>query len=81
MRSQKRQQIFIQAPTGIGKTMSAIFPAVRAVGQGKGETVFYLTARTITRTVAEDAFSILRGKGLHFKVYYDHSKRKNVLLR
>ena len=53
---QKKQQIFVQAPTGIGKTMSAVFPAVRAVvGQGKGETVFYLTARTITRTVAQDA--------------------------
>ena len=51
----EEEQIFIQAPTGIGKTMSAIFPAVRAVGQGKGEKVFYLTARTITRTVAEDA--------------------------
>ena len=69
-------QIFIQAPTGIGKTMSAIFPAVRAVGQGKGETVFYLTARTITRTVAEDAFSILRGKGLHFKSITITAKEK-----
>ncbi|MDO5136114.1 MAG: ATP-dependent DNA helicase [Eubacteriales bacterium] len=63
-----RKQIFIQAPTGIGKTMSAIFPAVRAVGEGKGETVFYLTAKTITRTVAEEAFSILKQKGLRFQV-------------
>lgn len=63
----KKEQIFVQAPTGVGKTMSAVFPAVRAVGEGKGETIFYLTARTITRTVAQDAFSILREKGLHFQ--------------
>lgn len=31
------RQIFIQAPTGVGKTMSTIFPAVRAVGEGKGD--------------------------------------------
>ena len=47
--------------------MSTIFPAVRAVGEGKGETVFYLTAKTITRTVAEEAFEILRNRGLKFK--------------
>ena len=43
------RQIFIQAPTGVGKTMSTIFPAVRAVGAGLGENIFYLTAKTITR--------------------------------
>ena len=64
----KKEQIFIQAPTGVGKTMSAVFPAVRAIGQGMAETVFYLTARTITRTVAQDAFEILRDRGLLFKV-------------
>ena len=63
----EKKQIFIQAPTGVGKTMSTIFPAVRAVGEGKGETVFYLTAKTITRTVAEEAFEILRSRGLKFK--------------
>ena len=57
------RQIFIQAPTGVGKTMSTIFPAVRAVGEGKGETIFYLTAKTITRTVAQEALEVLREKG------------------
>ena len=50
------KQLFIQAPTGIGKTMAALFPAVRAVGEGYGDKIFYLTAKTITRTVAEEAF-------------------------
>ena len=71
----EKKQIFIQAPTGVGKTMSTIFPSVRAVGEGKGETVFYLTAKTITRTVAEEAFEILRSKGLKFKVCNHYCKR------
>ena len=70
------KQIFIQAPTGVGKTMSTIFPAVRAVGEGKGETVFYLTAKTITRTVAEEAYGILQEKGLWFKVLTLTAKEK-----
>ena len=36
-----KKQIFVQAPTGVGKTMSSVFPAVRAVGEGKGEMIFY----------------------------------------
>ena len=63
----KGRQLFIQAPTGIGKTMAAIFPTVRAVGEGYGDKIFYLTAKTITRTVAEEAFAILKGKGLSYK--------------
>ena len=70
------RQIFIQAPTGVGKTMSTIFPAVRAVGAGLGENIFYLTAKTITRTVAEEAFSILKAHGLKFKVITITAKEK-----
>ena len=72
--------LFVQAPTGVGKTMSAVFPAVRAIGEGKGETLFYLTAKTITRTVAEEAFRILREKGLKFKVTSITAKEKLCFL-
>ncbi len=61
---QRGKPLFIQAPTGIGKTMSVLFPAVKAVGEGLGDKVFYLTAKTITRTVAEEAMEILRENGL-----------------
>lgn len=61
---EQKRKLFIQAPTGIGKTMSVLFPAVMAVGEGLGDKIFYLTAKTITRTVAEEAMEILRGKGL-----------------
>ena len=70
------RQIFVQASTGVGKTMSTIFPAVRAVGAGLGENIFYLTAKTITRTVAEEAFSILKEHGLKFKVITITAKEK-----
>lgn len=70
------KQLFVQAPTGVGKTMSTIFPAVRAIGEGKGENIFYLTAKTITRTVAEEAFSILKNHGLLFKVITITAKEK-----
>lgn len=72
----RKKELFIQAPTGIGKTMSAVFPAVRAVGEGHGDKIFYLTAKTITRTVAEEAFHILRDGGLKYKVITLTAKEK-----
>lgn len=72
----KGRQLFIQAPTGIGKTMASLFPAVRAVGEGYGDKIFYLTAKTITRTVAEEAFFILKQKGLSYKTLSITAKEK-----
>lgn len=79
MRTEK--QLFIQAPTGIGKTMAAIFPAVRAVGEGHGDKIFYLTAKTITRTVAEEAFSILKERDCLIKLSVLRQKRSCVCVR
>lgn len=53
-------RLFCQAPTGIGKTMSALFPALRSMGEGRGEKLFYLTARNTTQAAAEDALARLR---------------------
>ncbi len=64
----RKKKLFIQAPTGVGKTMAAVFPAVKAIGEELGDKIFYLTAKTITRTVAEQAFSLLKEQGLKFKV-------------
>ena len=72
----RKKRLFIQAPTGIGKTLSTIFPAVQAMGAGKASKVFYLTAKTITRTVAEEAFRILRSRGLVFTVVTITAKEK-----
>ena len=56
--------LFAQAPTGIGKTISTMFPAVKSLGEDRGERVVYLTAKTITRTVAEEAVNRLKDNGL-----------------
>ncbi len=64
----KRDSVFIQAPTGIGKTISAMYPSIRKLGEAAIDKIFYLTARTITRTVAEDTISVLeKQQGLYMK--------------
>ncbi len=73
------KNLFIQAPTGTGKTISTVFPAVRAVGEEFGEKIFYLTAKTITRTVAREAFDLLRERGYRGSVLTITAKEKLCL--
>ena len=62
------RKLFLEAPTGTGKTITTVFPTIKAIGEGKADRMFYLTAKTITRTVAEDAVELLRTTGgLKFK--------------
>ena len=72
----RRKKLFIQAPTGVGKTISTVFPAVKAVGERLGDKIFYLTAKTITRTVAEQAFRTMKDQGLSMKVITLTAKEK-----
>ena len=58
--------LFVQAPTGIGKTVSAIFPAIKAMGEDMSSKMFYLTGKTTTQIIAEETFQIMRDKGLKF---------------
>lgn len=71
-----KRKLFLEAPTGVGKTITTIFPAIKAIGVGKAERLFYLTAKTITRTVASDAFSLLRERGLKFRSVVITAKEK-----
>jgi DNA excision repair protein ERCC-2 len=59
--------LFAQAPTGIGKTVSVLLPSIKAIGQGHIQHLFYLTAKTTTRTVAEETLALMRDKGLHLQ--------------
>ncbi|ASA26534.1 helicase C-terminal domain-containing protein [Paenibacillus donghaensis] len=56
--------LFVQAPTGIGKTMSTLFPVLKAMGEGRAKGLFYLTAKTVTRLAAEEALALLVAGGL-----------------
>ncbi len=74
--------LLCQAPTGIGKSMSTLFPALKALGEGNGERVFYLTARGTTAAAAENAVRVLREHtpGLSLKAITLTAKDKLCLL-
>ena len=72
----RKKILFIQAPTGTGKTISTLFPAIRAVGENLGDKIFYLTAKTITRTVAKDTCDLLKANGYRGKVIVLTAKEK-----
>ena len=76
----RRKKLFLEAPTGVGKTISTVFPAVKAMGEGLTSKLFYGTAKTIARTVAEEAFSVLMDKGLEFKAVTITAKEKICVL-
>lgn len=63
----EKQNLLCQAPTGIGKTAGALFPAIKALGEGKLERIFYLTARTTTRAIAEATIERMRSDGLRLR--------------
>ncbi len=72
----RKKTLFIQAPTGVGKTICTIFPSVKAVGEDLADQIFYLTAKTITRTAAQNAFELLIEKGLRERVLTITAKDK-----
>lgn len=60
-------RLYLQAPTGVGKTIAALFPAIKALGQGLAAKIFYLTAKTPGRAVAEKALDDLRSAGVSLR--------------
>lgn len=72
----REKNLFIQAPTGTGKTITTVFPAVKAVGEALADKIFYLTAKTITRTVAKETFDLLRKQGYLGRVITITAKEK-----
>lgn len=72
----RKKNLFIQAPTGVGKTISTIFPAVRAVGENLADKIFYLTAKTITGNVARETIQLLMEHGYQAKTVMITAKEK-----
>jgi DNA excision repair protein ERCC-2 len=62
-----KEQLIIQAPTGIGKTVAALYPSIKALAEDHTGKIFYLTARSTGRTIAEKTLSELHAKGLKIK--------------
>lgn len=76
----RNKRLYIEAPTGVGKTISTVFPAVKAMGEGLAEKIFYLTAKTITRTVAQETFDILANSDVKLKYIAITAKEKICIL-
>ena len=70
------KKCFAQAPTGTGKTISTLFPAIKAMGEDKTSKIFYLTAKTITREVAQNTISLMIKKDLKLKAVTITAKEK-----
>ena len=75
----RKKTLFIEAPTGVGKTISTIFPSVKAVGEELSDRIFYLTAKTITASVARETFGILTEQGYQAKTIQLTAKEKLCL--
>lgn len=73
---EKGDILFLQAPTGTGKTIASLYPAVRALGKGLVSKIFYLTAKTTARSLAEKALADMREKGLSIKSVTITAKEK-----
>lgn len=70
------KELYVNAPTGVGKTISTLFPSIKAMGEGMVKRIFYLTAKTITRQAAEESLSLMIKKGLVLKAVTITAKEK-----
>ncbi|MGN0335325.1 MAG: ATP-dependent DNA helicase [Lachnospiraceae bacterium] len=75
----RKKKLFLQAPTGTGKTLSTLFPALKAMGEGISDRIFYLTAKTITRTAAVSCLNLLRDQRMRMKSVVITAKEKMCL--
>lgn len=54
-----KKRLIAVAPTGTGKTVSALYPAVKSIAAGHTEKIFYLTAKTVTGKAAADTARVI----------------------
>lgn len=74
------RKLFMEAPTGTGKTITALFPSIKAMGEGLTDRIFYLTAKTVTRTAAESTANLLRQQRLRLRSVTLTAKEKICIL-
>ncbi|MCD1146769.1 ATP-dependent DNA helicase [Peptoniphilus sp. KCTC 25270] len=73
---QQKETLFVQAPTGIGKTMATLFPAIKSMESDLTQLIFYGTARSTQKSLAKNVHSQLKEKGLRIKSVVLTSKEK-----
>jgi len=67
--------LYVNAPTGIGKTMSTLYPAVLSFNKNT-DKIFYLTAKTSTQSVAREALKLIGGENPFIKCVTISAKGK-----
>ena len=77
----RKKNLFIQAPTGVGKTISTLYPAIKAVGEGLGDKIFYLTAKTVTANVAKRPLAFYVKRVIGQRVCRLQRKKNYALVR
>lgn len=75
----EKRRLLVSAPTGIGKTISTLYPSIKSIGEKKADKIFYLTAKTIGRKVAVDTLNTLKNNGLSLKTVILSAKEKICL--
>ncbi len=71
------KKLFLEAPTGTGKTLAVLFPSLKAMGEAKAEKIFYLTAKNVTAEVPVNALDLLRrAENLRLKSVQIFAKEK-----
>ena len=69
----QREALLVSAPTGIGKTMAALYPALRESLKA-GKKLFYLTSKTLQQEMAVEALRLLNDGS--FRVLRIRAKQK-----
>ena len=77
----KGNTLFACAPTGTGKTVSVLYPAVKALGDEKCDKVFYLTPKGTTAEAARDCLELFSESGAKIKAIILTSKEKSCPMR
>lgn len=70
------ERLFVEAPTGTGKTIANLYPSIKALSEGYARKIFYLTAKTITRTAACQCIRLLSEQSLSLKSVVITAKEK-----
>lgn len=76
-----RRRLFASMPTGTGKSVAALFPALKALGEGMTSQVYYLTARTTQRQGALEAVALMRRQEMRLWVLTLDAKDKQCPAR
>ncbi len=69
-------RLYASAPTGTGKTVSVMYPALKALGDERYDKVFYLTPKTTTARAARECIELLASKGAVIRAIMLSSKER-----